>query len=63
MKINKMGFVNINSMNYDQTIAFILFLIKEKERHLDDIKKCEERMDKAAKRFNLTITPEGEVGE
>ena len=63
MRFNKKGFVVISSMNKDQEIAFILFLLTERQRHLDDVKVCDERIEKAAKRHGLTVTPQGEVGE
>ena len=57
MKFNNEGFVYIRSMNREQAQAFILFLLSERQRHLDDVKIIDKRIGQAAKRFGLTVTP------
>lgn len=53
MLFNKDKFVKIATMNKDQAIAFIVFLITERERHLKDVELIDKRIAETRKRFGI----------
>jgi len=57
VKFDKDDMTLIDSLNEEESRAFILFLLSERRRHLKDIEMLDDRIIKVCKRFGWEYKP------
>ena len=45
--------VNPDKLTHDQAVVFVLFLRSEVQRHKDDVRECNELIERIVKKFDI----------